>query len=139
MWAICASLGLAPCAEAAPESSSNAANAVAMRVIIGVLPARAGIGPLHTVLDAGRARRFPVSAQIFEPRDDAVSHALAAPAVEGEGFRQLRTKLRLKVGAQHSAGAVQPRLHRLRLEAIKLGGFFDCHFLEHARHEHNAE
>src|SRR6185312_275958 len=125
MWAICGSVGFAaPCASASPVPITSAASAAPNLNASMVLSSEREPKSIRTPLDARRRERFP------EFRDNAVGHALAAQVAERKGLAERRAEPFHDRGAEQHAGAEEPGLHRLGLEAEDLRGFLDAHLLE---------
>ena len=83
--------------------------------ILGRKPERCISRELAAADDGG----FPLG-QLLEPLDNAVGHAFAKCAVERKSFGQRGPELPVECVAQEIARAVQPRLHRLRLQFEQL-------------------
>ena len=70
---------------------------------------------------------------------DHFGQALAALAGKRKRFHHHGSDFLLDVVAQDIAGAMQPGLHRLRLQTKDFGGFLDVHSLDHAGDEDDAK
>src|SRR5208337_1726036 len=75
----------------------------------------------------------------YDPLQNGVGHALAAPAGERKRIHQNGADLLVKFLTHEPPRTMQPRFHSLRLKTEKLRGFLDAHPFDHACHEHNSK
>src|SRR3954468_9128413 len=122
MWAICGSVGFAPCAKAAPLNRLTAAIAALNRMnMVSYSSGAAAQGRPALLVEhrswmeqrRERSRKLCGHAQSFQ---DRLGQPLAALAREWKGFQHDRADFPFHVLPQHGAGPVQPRLHGFRLQ-----------------------